>query len=79
MALVHCAECNYLVSNKTYFCPNCGYVPKGNCKNCQFFENAYNSNHGRCTATENEYVREDKSVCPAVLKKSFFTIFNTDD
>ncbi len=70
MALVKCAECNNLVSNKATKCPHCGYTPKGICKNCQSFQREEYFSCGRCGATDNEFVKEYKSVCPAVIKKS---------
>ena len=71
MALVKCVECNRLVSNKAIQCPNCGYAPKGNCKNCENYEYRYGFSSGACKATDNEFVREDKRVCPAVIKKFY--------
>ena len=72
MALVKCAECNNLVSNKTFSCRYCGYSPKGNCVNCKHFKTEFSETHGICTITENEFVRKDKSVCPAVIKRFTF-------
>lgn len=72
MALVKCAECNWLVSNKTLQCPNCGYSPKGSCAGCQHYEFKDGFSHGRCNATEKDYVRQDKSVCPAMIKRFIF-------
>ena len=69
MALVKCAECNKLVSNKALKCPHCGYEPKGTCQNCQRFKGNGSLSSGHCGATASEWVREYKSVCPAVIKK----------
>ena len=71
MALVKCSECGHLVSNKTTFCSNCGYSPKGSCKRCVYYKSDYFSDCGRCMANEDtiEYVRMDKSICPAVIKR----------
>lgn len=68
MALVKCAECSHLVSNKALQCPNCGYAPRGNCKNCRNYESMCGFSSGECKAAKNEFVREYKSVCPAVIK-----------
>ena len=72
MPLVHCSECNHLVSNKSTFCPSCGYSPIGNCKSCKHFVLDFNETLGKCAISENEYVRKDKSICPAVKKKFIF-------
>ena len=69
MALVKCAECSSLVSNKTMICPYCGYSPRGTCKTCRWFAGAENFCNGRCFATDEEFVKEYKSACPAILKK----------
>lgn len=74
MALVKCAECDWLVSNKTVQCPNCGYSPKGNCVSCRYYQNEYGFSSGRCAATEKDYVRRDKSVCPAIIKKTILDL-----
>ncbi len=70
MALVKCSECNNLVSNKTFFCPNCGYHPRGNCMSCKHYINEYHFSVGKCEAAEKESARKDKSVCPAVVWKN---------
>ena len=72
MALVKCAEYNNLVSSKTNYCRHCGYSPKGNCISCKHFEQGIGDILGRCTLTKNEFVRNDKSVCPAVIKRFIF-------
>ena len=71
MALVKCAECDWLLSNKALQCPSCGYSPKGDCINCKYFEQGMCEPYGRCTLTK-ELVRKDKSVCPAVIKRFTF-------
>lgn len=72
MALVKCAECNSLISNKATKCPYCGYSPKGDCINCKHFEQGMCESYGRCALTEKELVRREKSVCPAVIKRFTF-------
>ena len=72
MALVKCAECSCLVSNKTLRCPNCGYSPKGRCGGCQHYEAERGFSNGRCNAAEKDCVARDKSVCPAVIKRPIF-------
>ena len=72
MSLVKCAECNKLVSNKTFSCLHCGYSPKGSCSNCKHFEQGVRETIGKCTISKNEFVRKDKSVCPAVIKRFNF-------
>lgn len=73
MSLVHCAECNNLVSNKSTFCPSYGYSPIGNCESCKHFVLLdFSETLGRCTLLEKEFVRKDKSICPAVKKKFIF-------
>ncbi len=74
MALVKCSECNYPVSNKTIKCIHCGYQPHGICKNCQYYKSLDYFYSGRCTATEKDFVKEGKSVCPALIKKTYLTI-----
>ena len=71
MALVKCAECEHLVSTMARACPQCGYEPKGNCKWCIYFVKENSFNKGRCILTKDDYVREDKGVCPGVVKKSW--------
>ncbi len=72
MAMVKCAECDNLVSNKTVRCPHCGYEPKGSCRSCQRYDGVKGFGSGRCNATEKEFVRSDKSVCPALIRKEIF-------
>ena len=72
MALVKCAECGKSVSNKAFFCPNCGYSPKGKCVNCKHFERGIFDSFGKCAITEDDFVQRDKSVCPAVIKRFTF-------
>ncbi len=72
MPLVKCSECNKLVSNKTTFCLHCGYSPRGICGNCKHFLLEFGDTLGKCSILENEYVRKDKSICPAVIKRFTF-------
>ena len=72
MALVKCTECDRLISNKALQCPNCGYSPKGTCERCLHYEYKYGFSSGRCNATIQDYVKKDKSVCPAVIKRIIF-------
>ena len=69
MALVKCAECKNLVSNKVLTCRYCGYSPRGYCKSCKYYQTDYPSTRGRCKMTEDDYVSEDKSVCSAERKR----------
>lgn len=36
MAMIYCPECGKEISDKAYFCPNCGYVFKENAVNINF-------------------------------------------
>ena len=74
MALVNCAECNHLVSNKAKTCPYCGYEPKGDCKSCIYYTRDSSIGYGKCELAEGDFVREDKGVCPAVVKKCWCLI-----
>lgn len=74
MALVKCAECEHLISNKATQCLHCGYAPKGACRDCQWFEGTESFCGGRCGAAENAFVKEYKGVCPAVIKKPLFDL-----
>ena len=69
MALVKCAECGNLLSNKSHFCPNCGYSPRGNCEECVYFTATFGEFVGKCTISEKDFVKKYKGVCPAVIKK----------
>ncbi len=79
MSLVKCAECNHLVSNKAGVCPHCGYEPHGDCRHCKHYESEYECSSGRCKATDNEYVRNDKRSCPALVKKGLFDMKGIED
>jgi hypothetical protein len=70
MALVKCAECKHWVSNRAIKCPQCGYEPWGECRVCKWFESQSWTDWGRCGAVEKDFIRNTKSVCPAVIKKS---------
>ena len=72
MALVKCAECGNLVSNKTFSCLYYGYFPKGNCLNCEYFEQEFSETYGTCTISKDDFFRKDKSMCPAVKKRFNF-------
>ena len=74
MALVKCAECKHSVSNKAIKCPYCGYAPKGACRNCKWFKGTGSFCEGRCSATENDFVKEYKGMCPAVIRKSLWNV-----
>ena len=74
MALVKCAECGNLISNKTFSCFYCGYAPTGICGNCEHFKQVRNETYGRCNATKDDYVRKEKSICPAVIKHTLFNL-----
>lgn len=69
MALVKCAECNHSISNKARICLYCGYEPKGNCKRCRHYISEPGREEGICGLAKNDYVREDKAMCPGVIKK----------
>ena len=76
MPLVKCIECGHWVSNKTKRCPNCGFEPKGPCKSCRYFESNIEFDNERCLLTENDFVKKDKNVCPAVIRKFIFYYFD---
>ena len=74
MALVKCAECKGLVSNRAANCPHCGYAPLGSCRICKWFDWNGSLCSGRCYASKEDFVREYKGVCPAVMKRSLFEV-----
>ena len=75
MALVKCAECGATVSSKAIQCPSCGYFPYGACEMCRYYEGK-EFGGGACRKT-GEMVSWYKRVCPAMVKKSLFTMQST--
>ena len=70
MALVRCAKCEAVVSNKTYRCLHCGYEPIGICENCKWYEEIPSAYHrGYCLAANRQIIFGVKALCPAGIKK----------
>lgn len=68
MALIRCSECGRVLSNKAHKCPDCEYAPRGTCFGCRFFKSDFRSNSGVCGLTKDDYVREDKGMCPGAIQ-----------
>ena len=77
MALVKCTDCGKPMSNTARVCLYCGYTRNGECRWCKHFGGEKGAIMGRCRAADRvDFVFSDKSVCPGVLKRPFFDVFD---